>query len=43
MEIVMIVILTYRRKEVSDIITGRITQYGGSNNSDVDSEEEGGK
>ena len=25
----MIVILTLRRKEVSDIITGRITQCGG--------------
>ena len=39
----MIVILTLRKKEVSDIITGRITQCGDSDDSDTDSEEEGGK
>ena len=39
----MIVILTQRRREVSDIITGRITQCGDSDYSDIDSEEEGGK
>ena len=43
MEKVMIVILTQRRKEVSDIITGRKTQCGDSDDSDIDSEEEGGK
>ena len=53
MEIVTIVVLTLvmltlRRKEVSDIIVGRITQCGDSYNSgidssDIDSEEEGGK
>ena len=37
----MIVILTLRRKEVSDIITGRITRCGDSDVSDSDSEEEG--
>ena len=35
-----IVILTLRRKKVSDIITGRITQCGDSEDSDIDSEEE---
>ena len=39
----MIVILTKRRREVSDVITGRITQCGDSDDSDIDSEEEGGK
>ena len=43
----MIVILTQRRKEVSDVIAGRITQCGDSDSSDIDSsdidsEEEGG-
>ena len=46
--ILTLVILTMRRKEVSDIIVGRITQCGDSYNSgidssDIDSEEEGGK
>ena len=36
MEIVKIVILTLRRKDVSDVITGRITQCG---DSDDDSED----
>ena len=41
-------VLTLRRKEVSDIIVGRITQCGDSDSSDIDlsdidSEEEGGK
>ena len=39
----MIVILTPWRKEVSDIITGRITQCGDSDDSDIDSEKKGGK
>ena len=39
----MIVILIQRRREVNDIITGRITQCGDSDDSDIDSEEEGGK
>ena len=42
MEIVMIVILTKRRWEVSDVITGRITKCGDSDDSDIDSEEVGG-
>ena len=46
--ILTLVILTMRRKEVSDIIVGRITQCGDSYNSgidssDIDNEEEGGK
>ena len=39
----MIVILTLRRKEISDIIVRRITQCGDSNDSDIDSEAEGDK
>ena len=39
----MIVILTQRRREVIDIITGRITQCGDSDDGDIDSEEVGGK
>ena len=44
----MLMVLTWRRREVSDAIAGRITQCGDSHNSgidssDVDSEEEGGK
>ena len=39
----MIVIFTLRRKEVSEIIVGKITQCGDSDDSDIDSEEEGGK
>ena len=46
--ILTLVILTMRRKEVSDIIVERITQCGDSDSSDIDfsdidSEEEGGK
>ena len=43
MGVVIIVMLTLRRKEVSDIFAGRITQCGDSDDSDIDSEEEGGK
>ena len=39
----MLVILTLRRKEVNDIIDGRITRCGDSGDCDIDSEEEGGK
>ena len=39
-EIVMIVILTLRRREVSDVIVGKITQCGDSDDTDIDSEEE---
>ena len=39
----MLVIVTLRRKEISDIITGKITRCGDSDDSDIDSEEEGGK
>ena len=35
--ILTLVILTMRRKEVSDIIVGRITQCGDSYNSGIDS------
>ena len=37
MGVLIIVILTLRRKEVSDIIGGRITQCGDSDSSDIDS------
>ena len=41
--ILTLVILTLRRKEVSEIIVERITQCGDSDDSDIGSEEEGGK
>ena len=35
--------MTLRIREVSDVIDGRITQCGDSDDSDIDSEEEGGQ
>ena len=39
----MIEVLNQRRREVSDVIAGRISQCADSYASDIDSEEEGGK